>query len=120
MAKRKLPYENQQLVGTFGGPIRRDKVHLFGYYEFEREPRTLLYNTPYPAFNIDLSTDDTEKKGGGRLDIQFTPQTRLSARSGVVTGKRRTGGGANSTPNGSSGSDLENQGRSGDADPGAQ
>ena len=108
IADRVLPYEDQQIVGTFGGPIRRDKVHAFGYYEFERNPQTILYTTPFPAFNTDLSTDDTEKKGGGRVDVQFTPQTRLSTRVGWVTGKRRGGGGANTQPSASSGSDLEN------------
>ena len=109
IAKRRLPYENQQIVGTFGGPVRRDKVHLFGYYEYERQPATLLFNTPYPAFNVDLSTDDVEKKGGGRLDVQFTPQTRLSARVGQVKGKVKGGGGANTMAGSVSGSDLENQ-----------
>ena len=108
IADRVLPYEDQQLVGTLGGPIRRDKVHAFGYYEYERNPQTILYNTPYPSFNQDLSTNDVEKKGGGRVDIQFTPQTRLSTRMGWVTGTRMSGGGATTQPSASAGSDLEN------------
>ena len=43
---RVLPYANQQLSGTFGGPIRRDRIHFFGNYEYEREPQTVTFNSP--------------------------------------------------------------------------
>ena len=78
--KRVLPYSNQQLSGTFGGPIRRDRIHFFANYEFEREPQTFTYNSPFPRFNVDQSGTRTEKKGGGRVDVQFTPQTRVMMR----------------------------------------
>ena len=26
----------------------RDRLHYFGFYEYEREPRTSIWNTPYP------------------------------------------------------------------------
>jgi hypothetical protein len=55
VALRVLPYQNQQVSATFGGPIERDQVHFFTYYEYEREPRTASYTTPYPHFNRDLS-----------------------------------------------------------------
>lgn len=80
VAGRVLPYSNQQLSGTFGGPIRRDRVHFFGHYEYEREPLTSTFTTPYPRFNRDLTGTRREHKGGGRLDLQFSPQTRLSLR----------------------------------------
>src|SRR5262245_33383831 len=53
VAKRVLPYSNQQVSGTLGGPIVRDRIHFFGSYGYEREPQTFTYNSPYPAFNID-------------------------------------------------------------------
>ncbi|MBI2186188.1 MAG: carboxypeptidase regulatory-like domain-containing protein, partial [Acidobacteria bacterium] len=73
----KEPGSNQQLSGTLGGPILRDKLHFFGNYEYERNPRTSIWNTPFPAFNISLSGNRTVKLGGGRLDYQFSPSMRL-------------------------------------------
>src|SRR5207249_2922258 len=35
-----LPYQNQQIGGSLGGPIVKDKVHYFASYEYEREPGT--------------------------------------------------------------------------------
>ena len=52
VADRVLKYSNQQFSTTFGGPIKRDRAHFFGYYEGEREPQTIAFTSPYPAFNI--------------------------------------------------------------------
>ena len=38
-----LPYSNQQVNGTYGGPIKKDKAHYFFNYEYEREPGTAVY-----------------------------------------------------------------------------
>ena len=96
---RVLPYSNQQVSATFGGPILRDRVHYFGNYEYEREPQTFSHSSPYPSFNFDLAGTRTEKKGGVRLDFQFSPQTRLSVRgnkfvSWLPYDPRYTGGGS--------------------------
>jgi hypothetical protein len=98
VAKRVLPYQNQQLVGTFGSPIRKDRVHFFANYEYEREPQTVVYTTPYPHFNLDQSTKRAEKKGGGRLDAQFSPRTRLAVRGTAWRAVTPLGGGGTSTP----------------------
>jgi hypothetical protein len=98
VAKRVLPYQDQQFVGTFGGPIRRDKLHVFGNYEYEREPQTKVYTTPYPYFNRDFSVTHTEKKAGVRLDAQFSPQTRLMIRGSGSRSSLPGGGGGASTP----------------------
>src|SRR6187200_1001567 len=71
------PVNNQQYSTTLGGPIVRDKLHYFGNFEYEREPRTSIFNSPYPAFNVNLTGKNTQKKGGVRLDYQVSSQTRL-------------------------------------------
>ncbi|MBI3049233.1 MAG: TonB-dependent receptor [Acidobacteria bacterium] len=78
--RRVLPYSDQQLSATFGGPIRRDRIHFFGNYEYEREPQTVTFNSPYPSFNIDLPGTRTQHTGGVRGDAQFTPQSHLTVR----------------------------------------
>ena len=77
---RVLPYSDQQLSGTFGGPIRRDRIHFFGNYEYEREPQTVTFNSPYPSFNVDLPGTRTQHTGGVRGDAQFNPQSHLQIR----------------------------------------
>src|SRR4029078_6249823 len=80
IANRVLPYSNQQVSTTFGGPIRRDRIHFFGAYEYERGPRTYTYTSPSPSFNVDQEFPTRVHKVLGRVDAQFTPQTRLSTR----------------------------------------
>ncbi len=95
VSKRVLPYSNQQVSGTLGGPIVRDRIHFFASYGYEREPKTYAYNSPYPAFNIDQHFTSQTHTLLGRLDYQFTPSTRLSVRgSGYNT--MFYNGGANS------------------------
>ena len=72
-----LPYSDQQLVGTFGGPIRKDKIHIFGHYEYEREPRDVAFSTPWPAFNEDIRANRREDKSGARLDWDLGGNRRL-------------------------------------------
>ncbi len=71
------PIDNQQLSRTLGGPILLNRLHYFANYEYEREPKTFIFNTPYPAFNIDMNGTDSQKKGGFRLDYQLSSKTRL-------------------------------------------
>ncbi len=107
VAQRVLPYSNQQLSVTFGGPIRKDKIHFFTNFEYEREPHTFTYNTPYPRFNVDINDVRKNKTGGVRLDYQMSPKTRLSFRGNRQTNLQphdpRYTGGATITPSGSSG-----------------
>src|SRR4029453_11174986 len=96
-----LPYSNQQTSATFGGPIKRDRIHFFGAYGFEREPQTYTYTSPYPFFNINQEFPQHSHTAMGRVDYQFTPQSRLNVR---VSGYRTifyAGGGATSHPSAS-------------------
>jgi hypothetical protein len=74
---RVVPIDNQQFAGAFGGPILRNQLHFFGHYDYEREPRTSVWNTPYPAFNVEREGTRTLKMGGGRLDYQISSNTRV-------------------------------------------
>ena len=88
VAKKVLPYQNQQVGTTYGGPIIHDRAHVFGYYELEREPTTFNFAGAYPSFNIpDLSVVRVEHKGGFRGDIQLGSRTRLLLRGNLWDNK---------------------------------
>ena len=81
------------------GPISRDKLHYFGNFEYEREPRSSIWNTPYPAFNIELNGKVTRKIGGVRLDYQLSQNARLMGKmSGHKSYAPFGGGSATSHP----------------------
>jgi hypothetical protein len=98
ITNRVLDYSNQQVSLTFGGPIRQDRIHFFGAYEYEREPKTFYYTTPWPSFNIDQEFPSRVHKLLGRLDYQFTTQSRLSARVSHYDNLYFGGGGATVHP----------------------
>jgi len=74
---RVLPYSNQQISGTVGGPIIPNKLHYFGNYEYEHQPLTSIWQTPYPAFNVELEGTRSVKLGGVRGDYELSSNTRL-------------------------------------------
>src|SRR5262245_33285618 len=71
------PINNQQFSSAVGGPILRDRVHFFVNYEYEREPLTAIWRTPYPAFSVALDGKKNQKKGGGRIDYQLSSSMRV-------------------------------------------
>ncbi len=79
--KKVLPYSDQQIAMTFGGPIRKDRIHFFVNYEYEREPQTFTYSTPFPFLNTSRYQPHRENKEGLRLDAQFSPKMHFSARA---------------------------------------
>jgi hypothetical protein len=92
---RKVPISNQQLAGSLGGPVIRDRLHYFGFYEYEREPRSSIWNTPYPRFNIELAGKVSKKLGGARLDYQLSPQSRLMLKGNLTKTLEPFGAGSN-------------------------
>jgi hypothetical protein len=82
VAKRVLPYENQQVGGTLGGPIVRDKVHYFVSYEYEREPGTIFSNpSVLPTQSFSIPIKNGQKSLLVRVDDQLTSADRLSMRA---------------------------------------
>jgi hypothetical protein len=74
---RKVPFSNQQLSSAFGGPILRDKLHFFGNFEYDRTPKTSVWNTPFAFLNTELEGKQVKKLGGVRLDYQIAPSMRV-------------------------------------------
>jgi len=80
---RVLPYSNQQFSTTVGGPIIRDRLHFFGAYEFEHEPRTFNSNVQgaYAFLNREVVYPKKQHTATQRIDWQLTPQTRVIGRA---------------------------------------
>ncbi len=81
IASRVLPFENQQVGGTLGGPVIQDRAHFFGSYEYERQPASVfLAPTRLPSQTFEFETKDVNKNYLGRLDYQISPQNTLTVR----------------------------------------
>ncbi len=82
-ANRVLPYADQQVGGTVGGPIVKDKMLYFISYEGERAPNTLILTpTALPGQRFQLPTENDHRKPLARFDYQMTPKDHLTVRSG--------------------------------------
>ena len=76
-----LPYSNQQLGGTFGGPVIQDKLHYFGSFEYEREPSTIVTSpSQLPGQTFTNESKTTQRSLLVRVDDQLAANHRLSAR----------------------------------------
>src|SRR5690349_12884464 len=93
-----IPIKNQQFAGSIGGPIMRDKLHFFGFHEYERAPKTEVWNTPFPRFNVALSGTSTVRHEGARFDYQFSPATRLMVKGNKTNTHDPFGPGNNQHP----------------------
>jgi hypothetical protein len=95
---RVLPYSNQQISGTFGGPIVQSKTHFFANYEYERQPLTSIWSTPYPKFNVELNGIRNVKLGGVRVDQQLSSNMHLMGKVGHSSLLEPFGPGASTHP----------------------
>jgi hypothetical protein len=80
---RVLPYSQQQISSTYGGPVVRDRFHFFGYYEYDRNPATVGFETPFPSFNFTLTSLRRTDLAGLRLDYQLSPEIRFMVRGNL-------------------------------------
>ena len=79
---RVLPYSNQQIGGTIGGPIVKNATHYFVSYEREREPNTAFIapNALAPQTRTMPIADD-KNAFLGRFDAQFGARDHLVVRA---------------------------------------
>jgi hypothetical protein len=77
---RVLPYKNQQYSATLGGPIIANKLHYFANYEYEHQPLTSIWNTPFPTFNVTLNGVHHVGLSGIRLDDELNTKMRLTGK----------------------------------------
>ncbi len=81
VANKVLPYQNQQVGGSLGGPIKKDKIHFFASYEYEREPGTLVVtSSTLPGQSFDVPYKNSQKSLLARVDDQITSKDRLTIR----------------------------------------
>ena len=102
-----LPYQDQQVSGTFGGPIVKDRVHFFGNYEYERNPQTFTFGGPGSKFfgagndfNKNILVKYQLNQGGVKVDTQINPKNRFTGRYSHYKNIQPIsgGGGANNHP----------------------
>jgi hypothetical protein len=80
--RKVLPYSNQQVGGSQGGPIIHDKLHYFASYEYQREPNTtVLGPAPYRGDTISLPSDLFQHYLMGRVDYQMSASDHVTLRS---------------------------------------
>ena len=80
ISKTVLPYHNQQIGGTLGGPIVRDRLHYFVSVEDEREPGTAFSTVTVLRQTFETDYKNSQKSVLGRADGQLTPNDRASFR----------------------------------------
>lgn len=82
IAKRVIPYSNQQIGAAVGGPIIKGKVHFFATYENEREPNTIISQpNAWGGQSISLPTRTVQNNILARVDWDLTSKDHLMVRS---------------------------------------
>jgi hypothetical protein len=82
VANRVLPFQNQQVGGAVGGPIRRDRLHYFVSYEYERSPRPIFTQPAVlPNQSWQFETKERQNSVMGRVDAVISDKSHLTLRS---------------------------------------
>jgi hypothetical protein len=77
-----LPYENQQVGGSLGGPIVQNRLHYFASYEYEREPGTRFASpTALPGQTFTIPFRNSQTSFLSRVDYQMSANDRVSGRA---------------------------------------
>jgi hypothetical protein len=81
VAGRVLPFENQQVGASFGGPLVKDRAHYFVSYEYERQPQT-IFTQPARLAGQSFSNPSTVRNNSvlGRYDQVVSTNSNLSLR----------------------------------------
>jgi Carboxypeptidase regulatory-like domain/TonB dependent receptor len=85
--KVKAPYNQQQLGGTAGGPITRDKLFFFGSYERRRE-RSQVLVTAVEAAGLVVETPADEHQGHAKVDMHLSSRNSFGVRYNTVRWKK--------------------------------
>ena len=82
VAHQVLPYSDQQLGGTFGGPVVKDKMQYFASYEYERQPST-IFSAPaaLPGETFTFPSKTIQKSVLARVDMEMSAKDRLTMRA---------------------------------------
>lgn len=84
-----IPDALQQVSGTIGGPIKKDKTFFFATADYTRQNRTTFLSTALPAFvlpadgHLDYTGHYRQFLFDGRMDHKFTPSQTLMVRINV-------------------------------------
>ncbi len=82
VAHKVLPFSDQQFGGTFGGPIKKDKLFFFFAYEGERQP-TSIFDQPTGFGGLSYTFANELRTNSYLLhsDYVFNAANRLSVRA---------------------------------------
>ena len=77
VAHQVLPYSDQQMGGTFGGPVIKDKMQYFASYEYERQPST-IFSAPaaLPGETFTFPSKTIQKSVLARVDTELSAKDR--------------------------------------------
>jgi hypothetical protein len=84
-----IPDALQQVSGSIGGPIQRDKTFFFATIDYTRQNRTTYLSTSLPSFvlpadgHLDYTGHYRQALFNGRVDHKFTPNQSAMVRFNI-------------------------------------